>query len=114
MFLGAIAAAYVLVLSAAVEAPSASDEITSNSQDALYFGLHGICLVAGILLAVFLALWLRRSKVAYATLLAAWLLVFMIGAQVVTFELACEGHNDIIRHWRCEANAQEALSQPAG
>jgi len=25
----------------------------------------------------------------------------MLGAQMASYELACEGHNDLVRHWQC-------------
>jgi hypothetical protein len=30
----------------------------------------------------------------------------MVGAQLTTYELACRGHNDILRHWQCEPDDQ--------
>lgn len=70
--------------------------------DAVYFALHGVTLAVGTVTAVAVAGALRRSRWGLGLLVTALLLLAMSFAQVITFHLACEGHNDIVRHWQCE------------
>lgn len=101
--LATLAAAYVLVMHLAIDDGAQANGESTNGADVLYFGLHGIVLAAATASAVALAIWMRRSAFALATLAAAWLVTVMLLAQVATFHLACEGTNDIIRHWQCQA-----------
>jgi hypothetical protein len=39
--------------------------------------------------------------VALGLLFVVVLSVSMVGAQMGSYELACQGHNDVIRHWTC-------------
>lgn len=83
------------------------DGEATNGADALYFGLHGVLVVGAIAVGILLAGFMRRSAFAIGALAAAWLVSVMLLAQVATFHLACEGTNDIIRHWQCEVEQAE-------
>jgi hypothetical protein len=105
LFLGVLlflAAVYFLVMNSSIDGGAQANGESTNSADALYFGLHGVLIVAAASLGTLLGVWLRRSAFAVATLAATWLVSVMLVAQVATFHLACEGTNDIIRHWQCE------------
>ncbi len=97
-----LTAVYFLVMNASIDGGAQEIGESTNSADALYFGLHGVLIVATVSIGVMLGVWLRRSAFAVAALAATWLVSVMLLAQVATFHLACEGTNDIIRHWQCE------------
>ncbi len=95
---------YVVALHLAV---GGNDVATPNEEDALYFGIHGAVLVLGLLVAWGIAALSRRSAMALLALFGGWFLIAMMAAQIATFELACHGHNDIIRHWQCIPESSE-------
>lgn len=98
----ALTALYLLSLhlSLDVMGEQVADDVT-ETRDGWYFGLHLAWAVAGTLIGTLVGIGFRRSAFAFASLFLAWMVVAMGAAQVATFELACEGHNDIIRHWHC-------------
>ena len=75
---------------------------TDNVYAALHIGLLAVAAVIGFVLGK----WLNGLGLAYATLFVLVLSVIMVGAQLTTYELACRGHNDLIRHWQCEPGDQ--------
>jgi hypothetical protein len=93
---------YVLSLHLGLDwAGDVSGEDSKDRADAIYFGLHGIWLVVAAALGGTLGVWFRRTLFGFGALFLTWMLVVMVSAQVASFELACRGHNDIIRHWEC-------------
>ena len=99
-----LTAGYFGVMHLAIDNGAQVNGESSSSADALYFGLHGVLLVGAVAIGMLLAGLMRRSAFAMGTLAATWLVSVMLLAQVATFHLACEGTNDIIRHWQCEPN----------
>lgn len=93
---------YVLSLYLSVDAiaSTGTDDVT-ETRDAWYFGAHLAWTAVAVGLGAVLGTWFRRSGFAFAALFLAWISISMTVAQVATFQLACEGHNDIIRHWHC-------------
>jgi hypothetical protein len=90
--------AYLTALRLVVVADPAT---TPNEGDSLYFGLHGIALVVAVVGGGVVGYLQGRHSFAIAVLYLSVMLVAMFAAQLVSFELACSGHNDIIRHWQC-------------
>jgi len=91
---------YLLSLHETVASPgeTASD---LNARDRLYFGIHGFFLVIAATTGFSLGKWINGLGVAFAVLLLASTAAAMVGTQVATYELACSGHNDLVRHWQC-------------
>jgi len=73
----------------------------AEAVDGRYFGIHGIALVAAGVVGFAVGTYFRRMGFAFATLFITAIVIVMIAAQVASFELACAGHNDVIRHWHC-------------
>ncbi len=73
----------------------------ANRRDAVYLAIHGTLLLVAATGGFALGRWLSGLGLAYAMLFVAVLLVVMIAAQAGSYELACNGHNDLIRHWTC-------------
>lgn len=94
-----ITGAYLTLLRLAIDTSNAGDP--TNDADRVYFGVHGAILALSLVLGGILGYVQARRAFAIAVLFLAVILVTMFAAQLVTFELACAGHNDIIRHWQC-------------
>ena len=77
--------------------PSADADVV----DGRYFGIHGVTLLVAGLVGFVIGTYFRGKSFAFATLFIAAITVVMMAAQVASFELACAGHNDVIRHWHC-------------
>ncbi len=92
--LATILAAYLTALRLAVET-------APNRNDGLYFGLHGLALSLAIIAGGVVGYLNGRRAFAIAVLFLAVMLIWMFAAQYASFEMACSGHNDIIRHWQC-------------
>lgn len=90
--------AYLTALRLAVEVVPGSGP---NQRDGIYFGIHGLALLAAILAGGVLGWFHGRIVFGFAVLFLSVMIVGMIAAQLISFELACAGHNDLIRHWRC-------------
>ncbi len=98
MALLTVLAAYLTALRLAVETVPTSG---GNRNDGLYFGLHGLALAVAVIAGGVVGYLNGRRAFAIAILFLAVMLVWMFAAQFVSFEMACSGHNDIIRHWQC-------------
>lgn len=95
------AAAYLSLMRATLDYSRLESGRTASDRDEVYFVLH-TGLLAGALVAGFIVgKWLNGLGAAYATLFGVFLVAFMVLAQIGSYELACEGHNDLIRHWVC-------------
>jgi hypothetical protein len=92
-----LAAAYATALRLLVRMGDA--EAIGN--DDYYFAIHGLALVVACVMGFAIGTYARSMGFAFATLFVAAMLVVMMGAQVASFELACAGHNEIIRRWSC-------------
>jgi len=72
-----------------------------NARDSLYFGIHAFFLFIAAATGFSLGKWVNGLGVAFAVLLVVSTATAMAGTQVATYELACRGHNDLVRHWEC-------------
>jgi hypothetical protein len=45
--------------------------------------------------------WFNGLGIAFATLFVLVLGICMVTVQMASYELACHGHNDLVRHWQC-------------
>lgn len=99
--LALLAAGYIAAMRATVRYSQLDDAHTASERDEVYFALHMGLIVAAAVLGFLLGKWLNGLGFAYAVLFTSVLAVGMVGVQVGSYELACEGHNDLIRHWTC-------------
>jgi hypothetical protein len=93
-----VVGAYLTSLRLVLETSPAA---TPNEHDTIYFGLHGAALMVATITGGIVGFLQGRRAFAISILFLAVILVTMFAAQLITFELACSGHNDIIRHWQC-------------
>lgn len=94
--------AYGVVANALLVVPVSDADAVLNERDAEYFAVLGATLAAGTVSGVALAALLRRSLFGFALLFLALVFLGLVGIQAATFEMACDGRNDIVRHWQCD------------
>ena len=101
-----LATAYVAAMNALLEVSRIESTADAADRDNVYAALHVGLLAAAAVVGFVVGKWLNGLGLAYATLFVLALSVMMVGAQLTTYELACRGHNDIMRHWQCEPDDQ--------
>ena len=94
-------AGYLAAVHLAVQIPAANGKIDANQGDLIYFLIHSSSLAFALVLGFALGKWLSGLGIAFALLLAIAMSVSMVSIQVGSFQLACDGHNDLVRHWTC-------------
>ena len=74
-----------------------------DHRDEVYALIHFGVMAGGLVFGFAAGKWLSGLGVAYAGLFGVTLAILMVGTQLGSQELACRGHNDLVRHWRCAA-----------
>lgn len=92
---------YVALMRAALPVSHLDDRTSADYRDRVYFALHTGLVVVASAVGFGVGKWLNGLGVAYAVLFVAVLMLAMLGLQLGSFELACHGHNDLVRHWTC-------------
>ena len=95
------ATAYVVAMNAVLSVSRVTDDAGRDHRDQVYLALHGGFLLVAAIYGFTLGKWLNGLGIAFATLFLVALSASMIGVQLASYELACNGHNDVVRHWTC-------------
>ena len=96
-----LGAAYLGAMHILLDVSRIESDGDANDRDTAYAILHVGLLAGAAMIGFGLGKWLNGLGIAYATLFVLVLAVLMVTAQLATYELACHGHNDLIRHWTC-------------
>ena len=96
-----LGAAYVAAMYALIDLSQVDTDREANDRDTAYAILHVGLLTGAAMIGFGVGKWLNGLGFAYATLFVLVLAVLMVVAQLSSYELACHGHNDLIRHWTC-------------
>jgi hypothetical protein len=96
-----IIAAYIGVMNALVEFSNVENIDEAADRDAAYAYLHIGFLGCAAVIGFLAGKWFNGLGVAFSTLFVVVLVIAMLGTQMASYELACEGHNDLVRHWQC-------------
>ncbi|MFN0094315.1 MAG: hypothetical protein ACKVVT_06010 [Dehalococcoidia bacterium] len=72
-----------------------------SHRDLVYFSIQGLALAGALVVGFVLGAILRTSAGLTALAFLVFVLMVLMVAQVGSYELACRGHNDLIRHWEC-------------
>lgn len=92
---------YVVIMHSTLDVSRVVTKDDANFRDKVYFGVHVGLLAAAATAGFALGKWLSGLGVAFALLFFVTLATMMVGAQAGSYELACHGHNDVVRHWTC-------------
>lgn len=95
-------AVYVVVLRLTVGISKGISNQAVDHRDLIYLFVHVGGLVLAAAAGFALGKWFSGLGVAFALLFVVVVSVGMVGAQMSSYTLACDAHqNDIVRHWTC-------------
>lgn len=94
-------AAVVVVTLSALHVTSEPRVDDPAHRDLVYFGIHGAGLLGALVLGFIVGAVLRTSAALTGFAFLVLTLMALMAAQAGSYELACRGHNDLIRHWEC-------------
>jgi hypothetical protein len=95
-------AGYLLLLHALLPYMRLDQGTSASDRDNLLLAVHGAGLLLSAVVGFVLGRWLNGTGLPFAALFLVVIAFLMVGAQAAAFELACRGHNDLIRHWTCD------------
>lgn len=101
MLLIALIIAYAGIMNAVLDVSKVGSDNDANQRDAAYAYLHVVFLAGAAVIGFLAGKWLNGLGVAFATLFVIVLVIGMLAIQLSSYELACRGHNDLVRHWQC-------------
>ena len=93
--------AYVAVMYATIDVSRIASDAEANDRDAAYAYLHLVMLLGAAVIGFLAGKWFNGLGVAFGTLFVVVMAVGMLAVQLTSYELACHGRNDIVRHWQC-------------
>lgn len=96
-----ITALYLVVLRASVDVTRTDLGRSAETRDITYLMIHGSVLMMAVILGFALGRIVSGMGLAFALLFIMLSLTMMATVQIGSFSLACNGHNDLIRHWTC-------------
>lgn len=96
-----LAVGYLLAMRLALPVSKVDTKAGADHRDLVYAILHAGGLLVALIAGFALGKWLSGLGIAWALLFVTAIVVVMVGAQLGSHELACQGHNDLIRHWAC-------------
>ena len=93
--------AYVLTMHLLVDFSEIENKHEASDRDLVYAYVH-VGVFAFAALAGFIAgKWFSGLGFAFATLFVVVTVLGVTVVQMSSYELACHGHNDLVRHWQC-------------
>lgn len=98
----ALAVLYVLALHFSLDATRVDADTTASERDSIYFGIHGAVLLLAGISGFALGRWTTRLGLTWCAGYLLGIFAVMAAVQLGSYELACRGHNDLVRHWTCE------------
>ncbi len=94
-------AGYVLAMHTLVDFSIVESKGEASHRDLVYAYVHLAFFAAAAAFGFVAGKWFSGLGFAFATL---FLVVAVVGVTVIqmgSYELACHGHNDVVRHWQC-------------
>ena len=95
-------AVYIVVLWLTIGISKGISNRAIDHRDLIYLFVHVGGLVLAAAAGFALGKWFSGLGIAFALLFVVVVSVGMVGAQMGSYALACDAHqNDILRHWTC-------------
>ena len=93
--------AYILTMHLLVDRSNVETVKDAARRDLIYVYVHAGLIAAAIAIGFLAGKWFSGLGFAFATLFFIVIVFGVTLVQMSTYELACHGHNDIVRHWQC-------------
>ncbi|HNO66329.1 MAG TPA: hypothetical protein PKK39_08265 [Tepidiformaceae bacterium] len=92
---------YVAVMHGLVDFSKVDGKHEASERDLVYVYIHvGLFLAAGVIGFV-AGKWFSGLGFAFAVLFLVITMLLTTAIQLSSYEMACRGHNDLVRHWQC-------------
>jgi uncharacterized membrane protein YfcA len=96
-----VVSAYLVAMRFSLDLSRVDEGRSADTRDLAYLLIHA-AVFAGALLVGFLSERIGSGMgFAFVAIMAILTLAMMAGVQMGSFALACNGHNDLVRHWQC-------------
>lgn len=92
---------YIAAMNQLVDMVEVEGEDGASQRDLVHAYVHVGLLGLSAVVGFFLGKWFSGLGLAFATLFFIVMAVGMLLVQMGSYELACQGHNDLVRHWQC-------------
>lgn len=97
-----LAGAYLAAMRLTLDLSIVKNKADADYRDSVYLAIHGGLLLLAAVAGFSLGKWLNGLGVAYGLMVVVVVALFMVGAQLGSYQLACgAGRNGVIRHWTC-------------
>lgn len=96
-----LVAGYVVAMRLSIDISRVVSGREADHRDAIYLAIHGGGLVLASVVGFALGKFVSGLGVAFSLLFLIVVAVAMVTVQVGSYQLACTGRNDLIRHWTC-------------
>ena len=93
--------AYIGVMHAVVDVSRVTTDRDADERDLAYVYLHLAMLTGAGIIGFFAGKWVNGLGIAFATLFVIVMSIGMLSVQLSSYELACHGHNNLVRQWQC-------------
>jgi cytochrome bd-type quinol oxidase subunit 2 len=101
LLIGLIVSAYVISAHVLVGSDVPSSASQADQRDTTYFAIHAGGLLFALVAGFTLGKFLNGLGVAFGLLFFVVVATVMSAGQIAAYQAACNGQNDIIRHWTC-------------
>lgn len=99
--LAGLLGAYFVAMHALVDFSIVENKQEASDRDLVYAYVHVGLFAAAAVVGFVAGKWFSGLGFAFATLFVVVAVLGVTAAQMASYELACHGHNDLIRHWQC-------------
>ncbi len=94
-------AGYVIAANLLVGGDIPATDGEAGRRDTIYFTIHAAGMLVALIAGFAVGKWINGLGVAFGLLFFIVMATSMTMGQVVAYEAACHGQNDVIRHWTC-------------
>lgn len=96
-----VAVLYIAAMRALLDVSLIQAEGDIERRDEAYLVVHGGILLFAAILGFLLGKWMNGLGLAYSVLFVILTGLVMLTVLFGSYELACHGHNGLVRHWEC-------------
>lgn len=96
-----VAALYIAAMRALIDVSLLEQEADIERRDEAYLIVHGALLLFAAIAGFLLGKWFNGLGLAYSLLFVILTALVMLTVLIGSYELACQGHNGLVRHWEC-------------